>query len=129
MALGTAGLIFLAACGGSATASGGRDAAQYGGRQAGNASEQTAAPGASTPVAIKDFAFDPAVVTVRAGETVTWISQDGVAHTVAAQPSAFESDVLDANERYSHAFTTPGTYRYICSIHPSMHGTVIVNRG
>ena len=44
---------------------------------------------------------------------------------LAAGPG-INSKVLQRNDRFSHTFDTPGTYTYICSIHPFMHGTVVV---
>ena len=38
----------------------------------------------------------------------------------------FKSPVLDTDEQFSHTFTTPGTYKYFCSIHPKMTGQVVV---
>ncbi|HEY6736422.1 MAG TPA: cupredoxin family copper-binding protein [Candidatus Saccharimonadia bacterium] len=96
----------------------------------------TAATAASTPApsaitvkaSIKDMAFSPAGLTVKAGTTVTWKNEDSVSHNVVetdgqAGPS---SGTLANGQTYSFAFSTPGTYHYHCSIHPSMTGTVTV---
>ena len=93
----------------------------------------TAAPTASAAggntVAIKNFAFDPASLTVKSGTVVMWTNQDGASHTIASDtgsPVAFSSDSISSGASYSFTFTKPGTYTYHCSIHPTMKGTIIV---
>jgi plastocyanin len=83
---------------------------------------------AATPagVAIDNFAFGPAAITVAAGTTVTWTNNDDIPHTVRATDGSFASRPLDSADSYSFTFTKPGVYRYFCSIHPKMVGTVIV---
>jgi len=89
------------------------------------------AAGASTPVAtdavvIKNFAFSPATITVTAGSTVVWTNDDSIQHDITFDGGSIVSSVLNHNDTFSHTFPTAGTYHYICSIHPFMHGTVIV---
>jgi plastocyanin len=79
-----------------------------------------------TKVNISNFAFDPLSVTIKVGQTVTWVNQDNVAHTVVADDSSWASDNLQTGAAFSHTFTTAGTFPYHCSIHPSMKGTVVV---
>jgi amicyanin len=89
---------------------------------------QTASPG-GTAITIKNFAFDPPALSVKAGTTVTWTNQDSVPHTIASDtgsPVSFSSESLAPGSSYSFTFTQAGTYTYHCSIHPSMKGTVIV---
>jgi plastocyanin len=78
---------------------------------------------------MKNFAFNPSSVTIKTGTVVTWVNQDAVSHTIASDNSssvAFSSDLLPTGASYNVTFTTPGTYTYHCSIHPSMTGTIIV---
>jgi len=87
--------------------------------------------GASTAVAtdtvsVKNFAFSPATVTVTAGSTVVWTNDDSIQHDITFDGGSIASSVLNHNDTFSHTFPTAGTYHYICSIHPFMHGTVIV---
>ncbi|MBV9879526.1 MAG: metallophosphoesterase [Gemmatirosa sp.] len=78
-------------------------------------------------VGIDNFAFAPRALTVKAGTEVTWINRDDVPHVIVNVQRKFpESPVLDTGRRYSHRFTTPGTYEYFCSIHPTMTGTIVV---
>ena len=74
-----------------------------------------------------DFAYSPSSITVTAGDTVTWTNNSAApeGHTVTG--SGFNSGSFQSGGTYSHAFTTAGTFSYLCSIHPSMKGTVTVN--
>lgn len=93
-----------------------------------------AAPGAAAPpagntVTIRNFAFSPAALSVKPGTTVTWTNQDSAPHTVVSadgDPAPFTSDTLATGASFTFTFTTPGTYTYHCSIHPSMTGTIVV---
>jgi plastocyanin len=77
-------------------------------------------------VTIDNFTFGPSSVTVSAGNTVTWINRDHVPHNVVSTDKLFKSKALDTDENFSYVFSKPGTYSYLCSIHPKMTGTVVV---
>ena len=81
---------------------------------------------AGDQVSIDNFAFAPATLTVKAGSTVTWTNHDEEPHTVAASDGSFHSPGMGTGATYSHTFPTAGKFDYLCSIHPSMHGTVVV---
>ena len=85
-----------------------------------------AKPAASTGVTIKDFDFGPATVTVNVGDTVTWTNQGPTGHSATANDGAFDTGILDAGQSASHTFDTAGTFAYICTPHPFMKGTVVV---
>jgi plastocyanin len=55
-----------------------------------------------------------------------WVNHDTIAHTVNFATGNINSNVLNHNGQFTHTFTTPGAYDYICSIHPFMHGSVTV---
>ena len=86
------------------------------------------APATDAEVDIDQFTFLPQRITVKAGTTVTWINEDDVPHTVASSSKVFKSKALDTGDKFSFSFTftTPGTYAYICSVHPYMTGAVVV---
>ena len=86
-----------------------------------------AMPASAEDVAVKigNFTFGPQEVKVKAGTTVTWTNKDDIPHTVVS-PNGFRSKVLDTDGKYSFTFTTPGTYKYFCSLHPHMTGTIVV---
>jgi plastocyanin len=97
-------------------------------------SAAAAAPGApaaeepvsSNTVAIQNFAFSPAAVTIKAGTTVAWTNQDQDPHTVSAMSGAFHSPTLNTGQSYHYTFTAPGRFEYLCTIHPFMTATVVV---
>jgi plastocyanin len=78
----------------------------------------------------QNFDFEPKALTVAPGTEVTWFNGDEEPHNIVnadpGQPRLFRSQGLDGGEKYSFTFDKPGTYRYICSIHPRMEGTIIV---
>jgi len=80
-------------------------------------------------VSIKNFAFSPVNISVKAGTKVTWTNNDSAAHTVTETDGKTgpSSDNLNNGDSYSFTFTKPGIYHYDCSIHPNMTGTVTVN--
>jgi plastocyanin len=79
-----------------------------------------------TTISIRDFSFAPTSMTVAVGTTVRWKNLDGEPHTVRSVDSGFRSDPLDQNDSFTFTFDKPGTYRYVCSIHPQMVGTIVV---
>jgi plastocyanin len=75
--------------------------------------------------------YVPASVTVAKGGSVVWKNNDPVPHTVTstsvpAGAARFDSGKMNLNNTYTVTFTISGTYNYVCSYHPWMHGTVIV---
>jgi len=88
-------------------------------------SAQNVAPAGA--VSIDNFTFTPASLTVKAGTTVTWTNKDDIPHGIAAANNEFKkSRALDTDDSFSFTFTTPGTYKYFCYIHPHMVGTIVV---
>lgn len=87
--------------------------------------QQVAAVAAPT-ISIDNFAFSQATLTVPAGTRVTWINRDDMLHTVVDEAKSFKSDPLDSGDSFSYVFDKPGTYKYFCSLHPHMTGTIVV---
>jgi amicyanin len=81
---------------------------------------------ATHAVTIADFAFSPPMLTITAGDTVTWTNEDAVAHTATGATGAFDSGDLVQGASFSFTFMTPGTYAYICTPHPEMTGQIVV---
>ncbi|MFE3188630.1 cupredoxin family copper-binding protein [Nocardia sp. NPDC059240] len=93
-----------------------------------SATVTTPAGPAAVTVEVKDMKFSPADVTIKAGDTVTWKFDDSRPHDVQGVGDTslgINSPIIHKGE-WSHTFTTAGTYRYICSLHPDMKGTVTV---
>lgn len=82
---------------------------------------------ADAAVGIDNFTFSPQVLTVPAGTRVVWTNRDDIPHLVAATPpEAMRSPPLDTGDHYGFLFTTRGTFRYFCPLHPMMTGTIVV---
>lgn len=96
--------IFAAGCGGSGTSE----------------------PVAATEVEmVKSYRFDPKVIEIEAGDTVTWTNEDNFTHTVQVEGQGDHK--VEQGESVSIAFDEPGTYDYVCTLHrKDMDGTVIV---
>ena len=84
------------------------------------------AEAAELEVKIDNFTFAPQRLVVKAGTTITWINEDDIPHTVASSTKLFKSKALDTNDKFSFTFITPGSYEYLCSLHPHMTGAVVV---
>jgi plastocyanin len=85
------------------------------------------AQAASPTVTIGNFTFNPPSLTIKAGTTVVWTNRDDIPHGIASADNAFKrSQALDTDDSFSFVFTTPGTYRYFCYLHPNMTGTIVV---
>jgi len=80
----------------------------------------------SSRVDISDRTFVPADITVSVGDSVEWTNLDDEGHTVTATEGAFESGLMAGGVTFSEVFDTPGTFDYVCAIHPEMRGTVTV---
>ena len=76
-------------------------------------------------VKIDNFTFEPALLTVKVGTTVTWKNRDDIPHTVVCA-GKFRSKTMDTDGTFSFTFTAPGEYKYFCSLHPHMTGTIKV---
>ncbi len=79
-----------------------------------------------TTIKIHNFKFEPANGTIAVGETVQFINVDEEPHTVTSTDGAFDSKALDTNQTWNSPATKPGTFPYICSVHPFMKGTLTV---
>ena len=84
------------------------------------------AQAAGYTVHIRDFKYAPAPLRIHAGDTVTFINDDGEAHTVTAKNKSFDSAGMDSGDRWQHMFMRPGIYPYFCQLHPYMKATIIV---
>jgi plastocyanin len=82
---------------------------------------------AASAVSIDNFTFTPQTLTVKAGSTVTWTNKDDIPHGIASDNNAFRrSKALDTDDKFAFTFTTPGTCKYFCYVHPHMTGTIVV---
>src|SRR5205814_4420819 len=85
----------------------------------------TVADGASRTVTIQSFAFTPLTITV--GDTVTWQNRDDTTHTATSDANAFDTGQLPpGSSSRAIPFAIAGTFAYHCSIHPTIHGSTVV---
>ena len=92
-------------------------------------SNQTLNPATTSKYTViaQNFTFTPRILMVPTGTTVTWINeQQSTTHNVYSDTGTFQSKNLNNGDSYSFKFIKSGTYRYHCTIHPNMTGTIIV---
>ena len=119
----SAACLFLTACGG-----GGSDSSTAAQTLTQNTMGQTtAAPSTGDAVTIKDFAYAPASLSVAKGTKLTFTNQDSTAHTAtSSDQGGFDTGTIEKGQTKTVTVDQPGTYSYVCSFHPFMHGTVTV---
>ncbi len=93
---------------------------------AGGAAQATAQPVRADRVEMRDFSFDPGVIRVEPGTTVTWTNTSQTPHNVVANDGSWKSDLLRPGDTYQHTFSTAGVYEYRCTLHAGMVGAVVV---
>ncbi len=94
-----------------------------------SASPEPVDPGQVTDdptIVVSDMSFTSDRLTVEAGTTVTWVFQDDMPHNVVGD--GFASEIMQSGT-FTYTFTDPGTYPYVCTLHPNMTGTVVVVDG
>jgi plastocyanin len=78
-------------------------------------------------ILIHGSAFDPSILMVAVGTTVTWTNKDDVAHDIKCDlPGTFNGQALQNGGTFSFTFTRAGTFNYSCDLHDCMIGTIIV---
>ncbi len=83
--------------------------------------------GGGAEVSEEGIAFKPAEVTVAVGDTVTWTNNDSVGHDVTADSfSSGESGAMAPGDTFEQTFDEAGSFDYVCTVHPGMEGTVVV---
>jgi plastocyanin len=80
----------------------------------------------SEKVEIVEFTYEPDPVVVQAGGKVIWQNEDTAPHTATADDGSFDTGTIEKGKLGSVTFKEPGTFTYICEIHPTMHGSVEV---
>ena len=77
-------------------------------------------------VAIRNFAYTPATVSIKVGESVRWTNYDAAPHDAVALTGSWKTPLLKVNESATQTYKAPGSYPYYCTVHPAMRGTVEV---
>jgi len=77
-------------------------------------------------VVVDNFAFDPPLLSIPRGATLSWRFRDRFIHdaTVVRGPRGFATATVK-NRDQRHRFTVPGEYRLYCSIHPVLMSQVV----
>ena len=91
----------------------------------GYGSSNNPAPAAAI-VSIKNMAYTPGSLSVKAGATVTWTNSDTTIHTVTADDGSFNSGNIAVGATYSKVFSSAGAFSYHCALHPEMTGKIVV---
>jgi amicyanin len=81
---------------------------------------------ASGSVTISDFSFSPGTITINQGDTVTWVNNGPTPHSATSSSGVFDTGIFSKGQSRSHTFNEAGTFAYICTPHPFMKGTVVV---
>jgi plastocyanin len=109
-------LVLLAGCGGGSKKSSTSSTTSSGGG------------GGGTTVSMKNIQFSPKSLTVKVGQTVTWTNDDSVDHNVIAGDGTFKSGNFGHGATFKWKATKAGTFKYTCTIHPGMDGTLTVTK-
>jgi plastocyanin len=94
--------------------------------QAQNSATSGTKPTGKNAVTIQNFAFSPANITIKAGQSITWTNEDSVGHSATADDNSWDTGVLSQGQSKSVTFAKAGKYTYHCSVHPNMKATVVV---
>ena len=80
---------------------------------------------ATHKVSMEAVSFAPATLTVNRGDSIVWINEDPFPHTATAD-GGFDSRALAPDASWTFVASAPGEIRYVCTLHPTMKGTIVV---
>lgn len=97
----------------------------------GDATPEPSDDGCEVVQTVVDFAFTPAAPRLPVGATLTWVNVGPTLHTVASTDQKdggrlWDSNIMAVGDVYSYTFNEPGTYEYLCALHPEMTAEVEV---
>lgn len=96
-------------------------------RAASGTSAADAGSNAKVKVTIERFAYDPSPLRVDRGTKIVFDDEDGsITHTATAKNGSFDTGDIEVGMTKSIVLRKPGVYKYYCSIHPFMHGKIVV---
>ena len=76
-------------------------------------------------VDIRSYVFTPSIVRIKAGDSVKWTNYDTVGHSATADDGGWDTETGTGALKVIK-FDKAGTYKYHCSPHPWMQGTIVV---
>ncbi len=100
--------------------------ASFAGLRAAAGESATATASRAATERIAHFEYQPTPLTVAAGTTVAFSNQSNTSHTATENGGGFRTGVIRPGTSASVTFKRPGTYVFHCSIHPFMHGKIVV---
>lgn len=83
----------------------------------------TAKPATHT-VTIEEMQFKPAELAVKVGDSIVWVNKDMFPHTATSETKAFDSQQIDPGQSWTYRAVKKGAGPYICTLHPTMQGTL-----
>jgi plastocyanin len=87
----------------------------------------SACPEGAVVIAMRDIKFVPEDARAKVGDTVCWPNEEAIQHNAVAESGAdFQSELYGEGETFTTKLTEPGTVEYVCTVHPSMTGTIEV---
>ena len=92
----------------------------------GPAAAADATKAATHSVAIDGTSFQPSVLTVKVGDTITWTNKDPFPHTVTSTAGAFDSHEIAPGKSWKYSAAKKGEFAYVCLLHPTMKATLKV---
>jgi plastocyanin len=95
---------------------------------AGDREDRSEAVVARTVVTVKmrDNVFRPGTITVLKGTRVRWVNRGSAPHTSTSRTGMWNSGIMTSGDVFSRVFKRAGTFRYVCTLHPTMRGRVVV---
>jgi plastocyanin len=91
-----------------------------------SASSSSSSSSATVTVKAAGFAFAPKSVTVKKGQKVTWTNSDPAPHNVTSSDGTIKSKDFAKGQSFTYTASKAGTFHYVCTIHPQMKATLIV---
>ena len=70
--------------------------------------------------------FNPDEIIINKGQTITWINEEKTPHTITSKGKILFDSLLKQNEDFTYQFDKVGTFKFVCTLHPWMHGTINV---
>ena len=80
----------------------------------------------SHTVEIRGFAFSPARITIKLGDTIQWKNNDLAPHTATADGGAWSTETLKNEETGQYVPKAAGNFAYHCKFHPAMTAVIVV---
>jgi plastocyanin len=115
----TALALVAAGCGGGSKSSSGASTS--------TSTPSSSSSGGAVVIKMQNIQFDPKAVTVKVGQKVKWVNEDGVAHNVTSQSGeTIKSPTFGHGGSFEFTPKQAGEIKYVCTLHPGMDATLTV---